>query len=85
VHRYYASFHYQAGSLKKSRRVVAKVEWHPGELCPRGGFIVTNLAQPAGRDIAFSTTGAPDERWGGGMRLTTTADVRCAPLPGAVF
>ncbi len=47
VRRYYASFHYQAGSWKKPRRVVAKVEWHPGELCPRVGFIVTNLA--AGR------------------------------------
>jgi hypothetical protein len=27
----------------KPRRVVAKVEWHPGELYPRVGFIVTNL------------------------------------------
>jgi hypothetical protein len=43
VRRYYASFRYQAGSWSKSRRVVAKVEWHPGELCPRVGFIVTNL------------------------------------------
>ena len=25
--------------------VVAKVEWHPGELCPRVGFIVANLAR----------------------------------------
>ena len=28
--RYDASFSYQAGSWNKSRRVVAKVEWHPG-------------------------------------------------------
>jgi len=35
VRRYYASFHYQAGSWSKPRRVVAKVEWHPGELYPR--------------------------------------------------
>jgi len=34
-------------------RVVAKVEWHPGELCPRIGFIVTNLAWPAERTVAF--------------------------------
>jgi hypothetical protein len=27
--------------------VVAKVEWHPGELYPRVGFIVTNLTRPA--------------------------------------
>ena len=26
---------------------VAKVEWHPGELYPRVGFIVTNLSRPA--------------------------------------
>ena len=25
----------------------AKVEWHPGELYPRVGFVVTNLARPA--------------------------------------
>ena len=53
VRRYYASFAYQAGSWKKPRRVVAKVEWHPGELCPRVGFIVTNLARPAERIVAF--------------------------------
>jgi hypothetical protein len=29
--------------------VVAKVEWHPGELYPRVGFIVTNLSRPAER------------------------------------
>jgi hypothetical protein len=49
VRRYYASFSYQAQSSKKPRRVVAKVEWHPGELYPRVGFIVTNLARPAER------------------------------------
>lgn len=34
VRRSYASFSYQAGSWTKPRRVVAKVEWHPGELIP---------------------------------------------------
>ncbi len=53
VRRYFASFHYQAGSWSKPRRVVAKVEWHPGDLCPRVGFIVTNLARPAERIVAF--------------------------------
>jgi Transposase DDE domain group 1 len=53
VRRYYASFGYQAGSWNKPRRVVAKVEWHPGELYPRVGFIVTNLARPAERIVAF--------------------------------
>ncbi len=53
VRRYYASFSYQAGSWNKKRRVVAKVEWHPGELYPRVGFIVTNLTRSAERVVAF--------------------------------
>jgi Transposase DDE domain group 1 len=39
----YKSFLYQAASWKAVRRVVAKVEFHFGELFPRVGFIVTNL------------------------------------------
>ncbi len=53
VRRYYANFRYQAGSWTKPRRVIAKVEWHPGELYPRVGFIVTNLSRPAERVVAF--------------------------------
>jgi hypothetical protein len=53
VRRYYASFSYQAGSWDRKRRVVAKVEWHPGQLVPRVGFIVTNLSRPAERVVAF--------------------------------
>ncbi len=53
VRRYYASFRYQAQSWNKSRHVVAKVEWHPGELYPRVGFIVTNLSRPAEGVVAF--------------------------------
>jgi hypothetical protein len=53
VHRSFASFSYQAQSWNKPRRVVAKVEWYPGELYPRVGFIVTNLARPAERVVAF--------------------------------
>jgi hypothetical protein len=53
VRRFHASFTYQAGSWTKPRRVVAKVEWHPGELVPRVGFIVTNLSRPAERVVAF--------------------------------
>jgi hypothetical protein len=53
VRRYYASFSYQAQSWNKSRHVVAKVEWHPGELCPRVGFIVSNLARSAEGIVAF--------------------------------
>ena len=53
MRRYYASFSYRAGSWNKKRRVVAKVEWHPGELYPRVGFIVTNQSRPAERVVAF--------------------------------
>src|SRR5271167_549516 len=63
VRRYYASFSYQAQSWTKPRRVVAKVEWHPGELYPRVGFIVTNLARPAGRVVAFYNQRGTAEQW----------------------
>ena len=53
VRRVHASFSYQAGSWDRKRRVVAKVEWHPGDLYPRVGFIVTNLSRPAERVVAF--------------------------------
>jgi hypothetical protein len=53
VRRYYANFSYQAKSWGRKRRVVAKVEWHPGELYPRVGFIVTNLSRPAKRVVTF--------------------------------
>jgi hypothetical protein len=53
VRRYYASFGYRAQSWSKPRHVVAKVEWHPGELYPRVGFIVTNLPRSAEGVVAF--------------------------------
>ena len=43
VKRFYEDFEYQAASWDKPRRVIAKIEWHPGELFPRVGFIVTKL------------------------------------------
>jgi hypothetical protein len=57
------SFGYQAQSWKKPRRVVAKVEWHPGELYPRVGFIVTNLTLPAERVVAFYNHRGTAEQW----------------------
>jgi hypothetical protein len=63
VRRYYASFSYQAGSWDRKRRVVAKVEWHPGELVPRVGFIVTNLSRPAERVVAFYNHRGTAEQW----------------------
>ena len=53
VCRSHASFTYQAGSRSQPRRVIAKVEWHPGELYPRVGFFVTNMSRPAENVVAF--------------------------------
>ena len=41
--------HYQAKSWSRPRRVVAKIEWHRGELFPRIGFVVTNSRLPAAK------------------------------------
>jgi hypothetical protein len=63
VRCYHASFSYQAGSWTKPRRIVAKVEWHPGELYPRVGFIVTNMTRPAERVVAFYNQRGTAEQW----------------------
>ena len=49
----YESFQYRAASWHKSRRVVAKIEWHAGELFPRIGFIVTNLRRKSSNVVKF--------------------------------
>jgi hypothetical protein len=63
VRRSYANFTYQAGSWTKPRRVAAKVEWHPGELYPRVGFIVTNMARPAENVVGFYNKRGTCEQW----------------------
>ena len=63
VRRSYANFTYQVGSWAKPRRVVAKVEWHPSELYPRVGFIVTNMARPAENLVAFYNKRGTCEQW----------------------
>src|SRR4051794_10608323 len=63
VRRVYASFRYQAQTWSRSRRVVAKVEWHPGELYPRVGFLVTNLWRPPERVVAFYNQRGTAEQW----------------------
>ena len=59
----YASFHYQAKGWTRARRVIAKVEWHQGELYPRVGFIVTNLSRPNGRVVKFYNGRGTAEQW----------------------
>jgi hypothetical protein len=63
VRRFHASFSRRAQSWGKPRRVVAKVEWHPGELYPRVGFIVTNMTRPAERVVAFYNQRGTCEQW----------------------
>jgi len=59
----YHSFRYQAASWKQSRRVVAKVEWHEGELFPRVGFIVTNLRWKHSNVVKFYDKRGTAEQW----------------------
>jgi hypothetical protein len=63
VRRSYANFTYQAGSWAKPRRVIAKVERRPGELYPRVGFIVTNMARPAENVVSFYNKRGTCEQW----------------------
>jgi hypothetical protein len=62
-HRFYANFTCQAGSWTKARRIVAKVEWHPGELYRRVGFIVTNMSRPPENVVAFYNKRGTCEQW----------------------
>ena len=43
--------------------MVAKVEWHSGELFPRIGFIVTNLKRPAKAVVRFYNQRGTAEQW----------------------
>jgi hypothetical protein len=43
--------------------VVAKVEWHQGELYARIGFLVTNLTRPAKRISKFYNGRGTAEQW----------------------
>jgi hypothetical protein len=60
---FYHSFRYRTGSGHCARRVVAKVEWHAGELFPRVGFIVTNLKWRAKKVVRFYNRRGTAEQW----------------------
>ena len=70
----------------RGRRVVAKVEWHPGELYPKVGFIVTNLSRPAARVTKFYNGKGTAEQWiKGGKHAINWTRVRrtyARPLDG---
>ena len=61
--RFYHSFDYQAKSWSRPRRVVAKIQWHQGELFPRVGFIVTNLGGSAPNVVNFYNQRGTAEQW----------------------
>ena len=60
---FYHSFQYQAKSWQQARRVVAKVEWHAGELFPRVGFNVTNLSWRSKNVVKFYNGRGTAEQW----------------------
>jgi hypothetical protein len=59
----FKSFLYQAASWTMARRVVAKVEFHCGELFPCVGFIVTNLATSSRAVVRFYNKRGTAEQW----------------------
>ena len=65
---------YRAGSWDRARRVVARVEWHRGELFPRVGFIVTNMAAGPEGVVRFYNGRGTAEQWikGGEYALNWT-------------
>jgi hypothetical protein len=60
---WYKGFLYKAASWKTARRVVAKVEFHFGELFPRVGFIVTNLETDSRAVVRFYNKRGTAEQW----------------------
>jgi hypothetical protein len=59
----YHSFQYRAASWDKYRRVIAKIEWHVGELFPKIGFIVTNLRWKHSNVVKFYNKRGTAEQW----------------------
>ena len=60
---FYYSFQYQAKSWQQSRLVVAKIEWHAGELFAHVGFIVTNLSWRSKNVVKFYNGRGTSEQW----------------------
>jgi hypothetical protein len=60
---WYKGFLYQAANWKTARRVVARVEFHAGELFSRAGFIVTNLETPGQAVVRFYNKRGTAAQW----------------------
>ena len=56
-------FKYQAASWNRPRRVVAKIEWHEGELFPRVGFVVTHMSAKDEGVVHFYNGRGTAEQW----------------------
>jgi hypothetical protein len=59
----YKSFLYQAASWQTARRVVAKVQFHVGELFPRTEFFVTNPETGSPALVRFYNKRGPADQW----------------------
>ena len=68
---WYKSFLYQAASWSTARRVMAKVEFHFGELFPRVVFIVASL-EADGRAVVRSTTSGARRNSGSKKAVSAT-------------
>jgi hypothetical protein len=60
---HYRSFHCQAASWNRPRRVIAKIEHHLGELFPRVGFIVTTPTSTNRAIVRFYNQRGTAEQW----------------------
>jgi len=60
---WHKGFLYQVASWNTARRVVAKVEFHLGELFPRVGFIVINLETDSRAVVRFYNKRGTAEQW----------------------
>ena len=76
---FYYGFSYQAASWRRPRRVVAKVEWHAGELFPRVGFIVTNLRRAPRDVVRFYNQRGTAEQWDQGGQERGEVDAIVLP------
>jgi hypothetical protein len=52
-----------SGGKLEEGQVIAKVKWHPGELYPRVGVIVTNMARRAKNVVAFYNKRGTCDQW----------------------
>ncbi len=76
---FFHDFSYQAASWKSSRRVIAKVEWHEGELLPRIGFIVTNMSSSPEAVVHFyNKRGTCEQNIKEGKHALTWTRLSCA-------